>query len=158
MNLTYSIRILGVLNNGDETLYSMSKIFGNSKKRASNGTILPALRRLEQLGYIENYKEGRYKKYRITEKGRVYLESIRTIREKLRNDLLENLTKEDLLGSEAINNEDLLSENFVKDVIEFVEEYGNDLNYIIVRLFILFERKGDDKLKRFFEISKEVLA
>ncbi len=157
MALSYSIRILGVLSNREETLYGMSKIFGTSEKRASSGTILPALRKLEHLGYIESYRDGRYKKYKITEKGKDYLKSIKTIRERLKRDLLEMLTKEDVLESPKIMDEYLLNEDFVKDTINFVEKYGNDLNFVIVRLFLAFRKREDDKLKIFFENAREVL-
>ncbi len=158
MTGSYSIKILMALENNDLTLYRLSKILGSNGKRVSSGSLIPALKKLEKTGYIESINNNRYKEYRLTEKGRNYLNSISDVRDKLRRDLLESLTKQDLLNDKSNDIHDLIfNEDLFIDIKNFIDKYGLDLNYIITRSFILFRNGGNEKIQRFFESAREVL-
>ncbi len=159
MTGSYSIKILMALENNQLTLYKLSKILGSQGKRVSSGSLIPALKKLEKTGYIESSIKNRYKEYRLTDKGKTYLNSISDMRDKLRRDLLESLTKQDILNERSNDIHDLiLNEELFLDIKNFIDTYGINLNYIITKSFILF-RKGDhERIENFFKNAREVLG
>lgn len=87
------------------------------------------------------------------------MESLSDVREKLKRDLLENLTKQDLFSDKTSNLDDLLfNDNLMDEIKNYIDRYGLDLNYIIIRTFILYRSGMIKRIEDFFSNSREVLA
>lgn len=158
MNTSYSLKILIALKDNELTLYDLSRVLGSYGKRVSSGSLIPALKKLENSGYIFSKVEGRYKRYKITEKGNKYLSSLSDVRDKIKEDLLENLTKQNLIASQSVDFHDfLLDEKLMLDVREFINNYSFMLNFIVTRTFLLYREGRISKVEEFFKLAKEVL-
>lgn len=94
----YSVSILLLLDLGSGlTAYDLSKVLGRFDKRVSNGTIVPVMNKLIELGYVSFRQEGRRKVYRISSSGKRYVASVRKIREGLKRSALTGI-----LGRNAV--------------------------------------------------------
>ncbi|SMD30308.1 PadR family transcriptional regulator [Picrophilus oshimae] len=147
----YQLRILYYLSLQDMTGYSLSKLLINEStgRNISNGTLIPALNKLISMGLIEFEINGRKKVYKITERGREYIENLKSLSLEIKSNVIKNSLSEDAPFLEVLSSRDDFY--ILKDVVD------NHIDIIINIIRIIFRLKKnripeDDFIKSINEL------
>lgn len=116
MNCSYAKRILFALRMGEMTAYRISKEVSEGEGRVSSGTIYPALQRLSDDGLVTSGLHGRRILFRLTEKGKEYVEELVSMRKSIASKFFSNSVNDVMLGADFIS--DLYELKIMRSVVE----------------------------------------
>lgn len=146
---SYSLNILFMLELGKGlTVYDLSKILGRFDRRVSNGTLIPVMNRLMEMEYVTFRQEGRRKIYRLTARGRKYVDSVRRIRQGIKKNALTTI-----LGRNAVYLDLLASVDEINTLEKVLEQVGEGMTAFLGAAFSL-EKDGDRK--RLLELERKL--
>lgn len=132
----YSNRILFMLNFKSMSGYQLSKNIRNTGGQISNGTLFPILNKLVSNGLIVFKAMGNKKIYRLTEKGKNYVQSLRDIGDELRKKIIVDSIDKNMLYFDILS--DLEDSRIIKEVLN---QLGGELIELI-RVGFRLERDG----------------
>ncbi len=150
----YQLRILYYLSFQDMTGYSLSKLLINEStgKNISNGTLIPALNKLISLGLIKFEINGRKKIYKLTEKGKEYIENMKSLSLEIKANVVKNSLSEDAPFLEVLSSRDDFY--ILKDVVND----NIDIIINIIRIIFRLRKKNipdDDFIKSINKIIED---
>jgi len=142
----YANRVMFMLSFREMSGYQLSKNIHHHGEQISSGTLVPILRNLESAGLITYRRSGKRKIYGLTDKGRIYTQSLREIGDELKKKMFVESVDQNLLYYDILTNyEDV-------EAIKKVLDKLGDLLLEVIRAGFRLEKKSSpdelDKLER----------
>lgn len=135
MSSSNRIMILFILSRGKRGLYELSKMLSNDGKRISSGTLVPIMRGLEKDDYVSQEVVGRVRYYLLAPNGRTYIRNLKRLRSEIKKRFLKGFIRNEIVLTDFMGDEALLSQEFVDKIEKIYDITGNDLVDLISTIF-----------------------
>ena len=142
INREYATRVLFALSFKDLCGYQISKLIATKGERISNGTLNPVLNALLDKDLISFRNSGRRKIYQLTEKGKIYVKEIRSIRNELKRRVFVDSMNENALFLDFLSN--LEDATVLRELLEYL---GDEIMSIVKAGFLMMKDENQEGLK-----------